>query len=232
MGHLGYPPERARELRVPQPLIAAAPFAAGGLLVLSLATLHVVTGAVAFVAAAGCLLLAALRAARALRDRAALRRTADELIRSGVRIHPQSTLLVWRAAELTSDRNRKVLSRSLSAIARELARQPLVSPVPLDRRAVRPHVTSVGALAARVGRLECPVSPRGILLVDELLTDGFASPLYIGGRREDVPAALERCLCALDDRRLPTGSAAAWTDDARDGIDVNSSTGVASGGRR
>jgi hypothetical protein len=37
-----------------------------------------------------------------------------------------------------------------------------------------------------------------MVLVEELITDGLTSPLYIGGRAADVPAALERCLSALD----------------------------------
>jgi len=126
------------------------------------------------------------------------RTAADTLLRTGVRVHPASELLVRRAAELTSDRNRKSLSRSLGRIVRELERPVLASPVPLDRRNVGPHVDLVAALAARVGQLERPVAPRGMVLVEELLMDGVASPLYLGGRAEDVPVALGRCLAALD----------------------------------
>lgn len=126
------------------------------------------------------------------------RRVADGLLRAGVAIHPASELLVRRAAELTGDRNRRMLSRSLVGIVRECERPPLVSAVPLDRRNVRPHVALVAALADRVGDLERPVSARGMVLVEDLLTDGYASPLYIGGADGDVVAALERCLEALD----------------------------------
>ena len=196
---MGRLPERnARELRVPRPLAAAAPIAAVALVALALAAAGAVPGADAFVVAVGCLLLAALRGLLASRDRWALRRTADARLRTGVKVHPESALLVWRAAELTCDRNRRTLSGSLKGIARELQRPSLVSAVPLNRRAVRPHLELVLALASRLAQLDRPVAPKGMVLVEELLTDGFTSPLYVGGRDADVPAALERCLSALD----------------------------------
>jgi len=187
-----------RELSVPRPLLAAAPLLLASLPAFALAATAVVPPSVGLVAAAGCLALAAFRAALATWDRALLRRKADGLLRTGVNVHPQSALLVWRAAELTSARNRRVLANTLASLARELRRPSRVSPVPLDRRAVRPHHALLVALAARVAQLDRPVAPRGMVLVEELITDGLTSPLYIGGRAADVPAALERCLSALD----------------------------------
>jgi hypothetical protein len=116
-------------------------------------------------------------------------------------VHPQSALLVWRAAELTSDRNRTILARSLTGIVQELEHPALISAVPLNRAALRPHVPLLRSLAARLNELERPVAPRGMVLVEELLTDGLTSPLYSGGRGMDVAAALVRCLDALDGGR-------------------------------
>jgi hypothetical protein len=189
---------QGREFSVPRPLLAAAPLLIASLPAFALAATAVVPPAVGVVVAAGCLALAAFRAALATRDRSLLRRQADGLLRTGVKVHPQSALLVWRAAELTSARNRRILSGSLKSLARELLHPSLVSAVPLNRRAVRPHLELVLALASRLAQLDRPVAPKGMVLVEELLTDGFASPLYVGGRDTDVLAALERCLSALD----------------------------------
>jgi hypothetical protein len=179
-----------RELSVPRPLLAAAPLLLASLPAFALAATAVVPPAVALAAAAGCLVVAAFRAALSTRDRALLRRNADGLLRAGVNVHPESALLVWRAAELTSERNRRVLANTLASLARELRRPSRVSPVPLDRRAVRPHHALLVALAARVAQLDRPVAPRGMVLVEELITDGLAA---------DLPAALERCVSALDE---------------------------------
>ena len=43
-----------------------------------------------------------------------------------------------------------------------------------------------------------PVSVRGVLLVQELLSDGYGSPLYNRERAADLRPALEECLSALE----------------------------------
>jgi hypothetical protein len=190
---------RAREFSVPRPLPAAAPLLVAALAALALAATALVPPAAALAVAAACFILAAFRSALATRDRWLLRRQADGLLRTGVKVHPQSALLVWRAAELTSVRNRRVLSSSLKRLARELLRPSTVSAVPLNRRAVRPHLALLQELASRLAQVDRPVAPKGMVLVEELLTDGRTSPLYIAGCDSDVPAAaLERCLSALD----------------------------------
>jgi hypothetical protein len=171
--------------------------------------------------AVACGVLAVAQIARARLALARRRREADALIRSGVRVHPASELLVWRAAELTSDRNRRTLSRSLRTIMSELQRRPFTSPIPLDRRAVWPYRWLVEALAARVGQLERPVSARGMVLVEELLTDGFMSPLYIGGEDKDVAVAVERCLRVLEGEGGDGGVVVDFPDRFRNGRDVD-----------
>jgi hypothetical protein len=126
------------------------------------------------------------------------RRTADRLLRTGVKVHPQSELLTWRAAELTSARNRSMLARSLRGLVREVERPSFMTAVPLNRRGLRPHLPLVRSLIARISDVDRAVAPRGMVLVEELLTNGFESPLYVGGRAEDVSKSIGRCLAALD----------------------------------
>jgi hypothetical protein len=159
--------------------------------------------------ACGALLLACVRASFAVHDLSLLRRRADALFQAGAQVHPQSQLLVWRAAELTAERNRRSLARSLRRMVQEVERPSPLSASPLNRRGVRPHLELVRALADRVGSLERPVAAQGMVLVEQLLTDGLGSPLYQGGQIGDLPAALGACIAALEpvdglvaDRRL------------------------------
>jgi hypothetical protein len=85
----------------------------------------------------------------------------------------------------------------------ELERPALVSAVPLNRRGVRPHRALLHALAGRLAELERPVTAQGIVLVEELLTDGYTSPLYLGGHPEDLPRVVNRCLFALNGESWP-----------------------------
>lgn len=192
---------RAQELNVPRPLAAAAPGLAAGAVASALALAGVIDARRAALVAGACLLLAAVRALVAINGRAALRRKADALLRTGVRVHPQSALLPWRAAELTSARNRRILAGSLCRIVRDLerpARRTTTSAVPLDRPAVAPHAGLLRELAGRLAAVEAPVAPVGMVLVGELLTDGIVSPLYADGDDQEVGAALKACLRSLD----------------------------------
>ena len=166
------------------------------------------------VAAAACVLVALGQVARMGVALARRRRAADRLLRTGVRVHPQSELLTWRAAELTSDRNRRMLARSLGGIVREVEHPALVAAVPLNRRGLRPNLPLVRSLIDRLASVERPVTAHGMLLVQELLTDGFSSPLYLGGHRGDVSGTIERCLSALDGKSSPERSVAqpGWGD--------------------
>jgi len=182
--------------RVPRPLhAAAAPFVAA---VLAGVAALVASPRVPLLLASGFILLAGFRALSAVGDRSRLRRQADVLLETGVRVHPQSQLLVWRAEELTGRHNRKSLARSLHGIVRELERPSPVTARPLNRRGIRPHLELLRALADRVALLDRPVAAQGMVLVERLLTDGLASPLYVGGRRGDLRAAVGACFDALD----------------------------------
>ena len=126
----------------------------------------------------------------------ALRRNADRILRGGARVHPDSALLVWRAAELTSARKRRSFARSLRGVVRGLDGNALPGAVPLNRRGVRPYTAALVALAELVGDLSRPVAPRGMLLLDDLLTSGD-SPLYARENVDRLPGDLREIVRAL-----------------------------------
>ncbi len=110
-----------------------------------------------------------------------------------------SALLTWREAELTSERKRKALARSLRHVVRELEGGVLPGAVPLNRFAARPHVDLIRALAERLAALERTVTAQGMLLAHDFVTDGFGSPLYARERAAELESTVQRCLAALDD---------------------------------
>jgi hypothetical protein len=187
---------REEAFRVPSPLKAARPF-----LVLSLVPLIAgVAGLIpqldgfvlgALIAGAG-----ALRAAIEYRQLSRLRRLADrQLLGTAVPRVPE--LVAWRRGQLTSERNRRVLAKSLRGVVSELDPSRLPGASPLNRPGARPEAGLVLALADRVGDAERPVTARGVLLVEELLTDG-SGPLYARDRADALRPSLVRCLRALD----------------------------------
>jgi len=162
------------------------------------------TGLIVGAAIAG---FGAIRSLQVTRRRTRARRLADEQILSGA-LAGSSPLLGWRETELVSRSNRRVLARSLGAIPAES--EALVLASPLNRRAVRLHLELVRALARRVGTLDEPVDPRGMVLVEQLICDGFG-PLYARDMADELPRALDRCLSALE----PRESSNAWSERAR-----------------
>ena len=193
---------------MPRPARAGLPWLPPALVLLAGATLGLYPRELV-AAAGGCLLVGAVRVLLELRDLWALRRAADAVLRTGARVHPYSTLLVWRAGELTSEHNRRLLSRSFRNIVRELERPSLMSAVPLNRRQAREHVELLAALRDRLGDLDSSITPRGVVLVEDLLTDGLNSPLFSGGyssldeadnARPELGPVLEECLAALEPR--------------------------------
>jgi len=94
-----------------------------------------------------------------------------------------------RAAQLTSDRHRKQLARSLRRTIIEAHR---VAPtraaiVIINRHAVLDTEHAITALVSRLINSE-PVSPEGMALVKMILTNGDSSPLYNASK----PGALRR----------------------------------------
>jgi len=85
----------------------------------------------------------------------------------------------------------------------ELEGRALPGPVPLYRPAARRNLDLLRALELRLLDLDHRVEPHGVVLVDDLLTDGVASPLYGSDHAEELRPALMRCLAALDGKPEP-----------------------------
>jgi hypothetical protein len=125
------------------------------------------------------------------------RAAADEWLRKR-QGRPLSIAYGWRVTELTSNRERRILAHSLHAAASE-ARQrrgPIGATV-LSRESVRPYSAELEILAERLKDLEKPVSPTGILLVRDLLTNP-TSPLYEAELASVIPATIANILWGLE----------------------------------
>jgi hypothetical protein len=104
----------------------------------------------------------------------------------------------WRATELTSRRERRILACSLEAAAREARQRPgPIGATVVSRATVRPYTAELTTLAERLNDLRQPVSPTGMLLVRDLLTSP-TSPLYEAVRAGEIPATIDNILETLD----------------------------------
>ena len=131
-------------------------------------------------------------------ERSRRRRTADEWLLWGAVPRPSSELLSWRAGELTSPRLRSTLAHSLRRIERETRGRTVPGAVPLNKRGLRSNLHLVRALQERLGDLDRPVSARGVLIVDRLLTEP-GSPLYSPVPTEALAETLSEALAAMDE---------------------------------
>lgn len=66
----------------------------------------------------------------------------------------------------------------------------------MNRSGVRPYAAALASLAEHVGDLSRPVEPRGILLLEDLLTHG-GSPLYARENLAQLPDRLREIETAL-----------------------------------
>ena len=110
-------------------------------------------------------------ARRALR---AARRGADAEL-AATRLAPPR--LAWRTAELVAEENRVSLARSLTDVVHAADERLLPGAAPLDRTAIRRNRAQLLELASLLFDVDREVTPRGVLLVDRLLTEG-GGPLY------------------------------------------------------
>jgi hypothetical protein len=113
-----------------------------------------------------------------------------------------SPRFAWRTRELVSPEHRVELGRSLTATVYSADERFLPSASPVDRGAVRASSSQLLELASLLLDLERPVMPRGVLLVERLLS-GRESPLYARVEQARVRAEIARTLAALD--REPIG---------------------------
>jgi hypothetical protein len=137
------------------------------------------------------------RVFKSLRERRALRaarHAADaELLDSAA----APLRLAWRAAELVGAKQRLGLASSLRGLVRDADPRYLPNAQVFDRGAVRAASQRILAAADRLAKIENPVSPRGVLLLEHLLgdTDG---PLYDRDRAAELVALVDAATAALE----------------------------------
>jgi hypothetical protein len=140
-------------------------------------------------------IIAPIKRLRERRELAAARRVADaELISSRL----PSPRLAWRTNELVSDENRHALAESIVDVVHSSRGRYLPSASPLNRNAARAETELLLRIAAALEDGHRDVRPRGILLVERLLTDG-GGPLYARERERSLHRALDEALQALVD---------------------------------
>jgi hypothetical protein len=130
---------------------------------------------------------------KARRALTAARRRADaELLATSL----PSPRLAWRTEELVAEDRRIQLGRSLIDVVHAADERLLPGASPLNRNSVRARRAELLQLAARLCDLSRPVAPRGVLLVDRLLSDGSSSLFGRAPNRLLVEA--DEALAALD----------------------------------
>ena len=130
---------------------------------------------------------------KARRALTAARRRADaELLATSL----PSPRLAWRTEELVAEDRRIQLGRSLIDVVHAADERLLPGASPLNRNSVRARRAELLQLASRLCDLSRPVAPRGVLLVDRLLSDGSCSLFGRGPNRLLVEA--DEALAALD----------------------------------
>jgi hypothetical protein len=104
----------------------------------------------------------------------------------------QTPVLAARALQLTSQRKRRNIARSLDRLA-EVSEQP-ASPrfsavVPVSRSQVRGSRPAIRSIAQRL-RDGAPIDARGVARVIELMSDG-SGPFFVAGTPQTLSAALD-----------------------------------------
>jgi hypothetical protein len=145
------------------------------------------------VVAVSALLFGLLQLVRGIHGLFIVRLRADSWLRSatGNFVPPA---YAWRAAQLTSLEERRMLARSLRLVA-ERARERSRGGFGPRLIAARERRISLEALAKKLERGDEPVTPAGILRVTELITAG-GGPLW-GTSAEALGEAIERTLTVL-----------------------------------
>ncbi len=183
-------------LEVPQPLRAGIALAALASVPFALGLGDVIRPLSGLVFAALFVGAGALRSALAHQELASLRRTADDELRRRPRPRTPAALLLWRSDELTSDRHRLSLARTLAHLERDLSSARLPGASPLNRVAARPQVDLIHRIEARLEALDLPVEARAVLELEDLLTLP-ESPLYSRERAGELRTSLLHTLEAL-----------------------------------
>jgi hypothetical protein len=182
-------PLRAALLAPPSALAPAALWASGAV------------SAVAAAAAGGALVaMTAVRAGYVGFDAWRCRRLADRLLRTQRRAALASSLVAWRADELTSRRTRRRLAKWVRDLTVE-TELCLEQPPPAVAATIEQSLVLLRELEARLADFAQPVSARGMLVVRELVVEGDLSPLYWPERAAYLPRSLCAALDSLDSDR-------------------------------
>ena len=141
--------------------------------------------------------LAPVRRLRARRELVAARRAADAELLAATLPSPR---FAWRTNELCSDEHRRAVAESVVQVVKASETRYLPGASPLNRVAARDQLPLLLKVAAVLADTQRRVPPRGVLLVERLLT-GSKSPLYQHLSANDLQAALMDALNALQGHR-------------------------------
>lgn len=141
----------------------------------------------------------AVTAVRRRRAAARERELADDVIVTlpGVSV-PDG--LSWRAKELVAPEHRRFLARQLHRFAEMGRQRMLITSVPVYLDTLRPNARELEEIADVVERVDEPIPPRALVLVEQLLADGEDSPLYRPAQAEELGEALHTVHDALGRR--------------------------------
>jgi len=187
--------ESRRRANVPSPVGSAAPLIALAALALVLVAAPHLPWQVGVLVAALFACAAAVRMGQQWLAVRRLRALADRII---LRPEPHpiaSALVSWRTLELTNPRHRHLIASEAARLARELDAATLPGAVPLNRAAVRPYRKELEEISAALDGV-APVSARGVLLTEELLSSP-SSPLFDRDAVDTLAPRLRRVLTAL-----------------------------------
>jgi hypothetical protein len=129
------------------------------------------------------------------RRRAERRASADFwLSTAGEFVPPQYS---WRARELCSVKERRMLARTLHSLVVAANRRGPVVAAAYNRSVVRRHAAVIEALAGRLLDTRRPVTPAGMLLIENLVTNPWSALWSETGSRR-LPDEIRRTLVVLD----------------------------------
>jgi hypothetical protein len=109
--------------------------------------------------------------------------------------------LAWRVQELVADGNRLELARCATELVHDADRATLPGASPVNRVAVRSARANLLALASRLADLDRPVTARGVLLAERLLSDA-GSPFYDRNRARAARRETDAARQALERRTV------------------------------
>jgi hypothetical protein len=125
---------------------------------------------------------------RRRRELGVARRAADAELLASESVSPATA---WRAREVTAPDNRREVAQSIRRLVRSADARYLPGPTPLNRLVVREQGAELLALGEWLEDIDRPITARGVLMIDELLTDGYG-PLYVPYRAGELRWTLAR----------------------------------------